>query len=181
MCVQMLFKLFTSMLLGSLLLESVLLESVLLESLLFESVLFESPRILPDDLGFFGGGEVIADVERLPDIFWRLALGNDFADRGVQEVEQARDIKVIGSDHDVKYFGRSQGVDVGVDVKPWIILGTAIVHDELENIWGDAGQGDFIDRITHIFHQAPHGSRVLHKHLTTHGNTDGGLGDGIEG
>jgi hypothetical protein len=60
-----------------------------------------SPLILPANLVFFLGCEIIGDVEGLADLFWRLAL--DHVGHGLAtNVQQSLDVKIVGSQDNFK-------------------------------------------------------------------------------
>ena len=62
-----------------------------------DSLLLLAPLVLLPHLLLLAGGEVVLDVERLPDLLWRLPLdhvGHSLAG----DVQQALDVQVVGGE-----------------------------------------------------------------------------------
>lgn len=60
-----------------------------------------SPLVFPPDLVLLLGGEIIGDVEGLPDLLWALALDH-VRDGLAADVEEGLDVEVVGGEDDLK-------------------------------------------------------------------------------
>ena len=115
----------------------------------------EGPLVLPPHFLLLLWGEIVLDVERLPDFLRRLALDH-VGHRHASEVQQGLDVEVVGSKDELEQRGLVHIGEFGVEHLDVFLTGVvllaglgvelAVLDDHCEDLCVDVGNGHLLAR-----------------------------------